>query len=139
MNIQTFDFVANVRFLDTDKYGHVNNSVYFTYFEEARTEWLYKIENLINWAEDNSVQFVIAEQSCKYILPLHHPNKIQIKQYISRIGPVSIEFYYELRLLGSDIILTTAKSKLALFNSTTGRLHKLPSKLKQQIESLNNE
>tara|TARA_B110000977_G_C10720236_1_gene354910 strand:- start:174 stop:590 length:417 start_codon:yes stop_codon:yes gene_type:complete len=137
MNIQTFDFVANVRFLDTDKYGHVNNSVYFTYFEEVRTEWLYKVENLINWAEDNCVQFVIAEQSCKYILPLHHPNKIQIRQYISRLGPVSIEFFYELRLLGSDTVLTTAKSKLAFFNSKTSKLQKLPKELKQQIEFFN--
>ncbi len=31
-----FKFNSIVRFTDTDKYGHVNNSVYFTYFEEAR-------------------------------------------------------------------------------------------------------
>lgn len=135
MNQQPFNFIINVRFLDTDKYAHVNNSVYFTYFEEARTEWLYNISELIDWGNENTVQFVIAEQCCNYLRPLHHPNKIKITQYITRIGTVSINFAYELRVVGCDDILTTATTKVAFFNSRTEKLQKLPIKLKQQIIS----
>ena len=85
--ITPFKFDSIVRFTDTDKYGHVNNTVSFTYFEEARTQWLFNFPELVKWAEDNSIQFVIAEQCCKYILPLLHPNKIETIQTIKKLKP----------------------------------------------------
>lgn len=133
MNPRPYKFIANIRFLDTDKYGHVNNSVYFTYFEEARTEWVFNFKELISWAEENSIQFVLAEQSCKYLLPLFHPNKIEITQHISKIGAASMEFDYEIRVLGNDNVVTKAKAKLACYNSKTSRLQKFPHELKQMI------
>ena len=84
-----FKFNFIVRFTDTDKYGHVNNSVYFTYFEEARTQWLFDFPSLVKWGEDNYIQFVIAEQSCKYILPLLHPNNIETTQSIKKFGQLA--------------------------------------------------
>ncbi|MDE4974186.1 acyl-CoA thioesterase, partial [Francisella tularensis subsp. holarctica] len=32
MTTNQFKYITNIRFLDTDKYGHVNNSIYFNYF-----------------------------------------------------------------------------------------------------------
>jgi acyl-CoA thioester hydrolase len=128
-----FKFNSIVRFIDTDKYGHVNNSIYFTYFEEARTEWVYSFKKLIDWGTENSIQFVIAEQSCKYILPLLHPNKIETTQSIKKFGAASIEFSYELRIVGTEQILTTGNTKLAFFNAQTNRLQKIPTELRQNI------
>ncbi|ABI82914.1 acyl-CoA thioesterase [Francisella tularensis] len=133
MTTNPFKYITNIRFVDTDKYGHVNNSIYFNYFEEARTAWVYNSKQLISWAEQNSVQFVISEQCCKYILPLLHPNKIQVTQYIAKIGAASMEFEYEIRILGSDEVITRAKAKLACYNAKTGRLQKIPPQLKQLI------
>lgn len=137
MKLKPYKFISNIRFTDTDKYGHVNNTVYFTYFEEARTNWVFNFKELISWAETNSVQFVIAEQSCKYLLPLFHPNKIEITQYIASIGAASMEFEYEIRVLGQDALITKAKAKLACYNAKTGRLQKLPPELKQTILEYN--
>jgi len=131
--MEPFKYITKVRFDDTDKYGHVNNSRYFTLFEEARTDWMYSFSSLIYWAETNSIQFVIAEQSCKYKLPLLHPNIIEVTQKINKFGSVSIEFEYELRIVGTEQILSTARSKLAFYNSKTHKLEKLPPHLKQMI------
>ena len=128
-----FKFNSIVRFTDTDKYGHVNNSVYFTYFEEARTQWLFGFPDLVKWGEDNSIQFVIAEQSCKYILPLLHPNNIETTQSIKKFGAASREFSYELRIAGTDQILTSGNTKLAFFNTQTNRLQKIPTELRQKL------
>lgn len=128
-----FKFNSIVRFTDTDKYRHVNNSVYFTYFEEARTQWLFGFPGLVKWGEENSIQFVIVEQSCKYILPLLHPNKIETTQIIKKFGAASIEFTYELRILGTDQILTCGNTKLAFFNSKTNKLQRIPTDLRQKL------
>ncbi len=47
----------SVRFSDIDAMGHVNNAVFFTYFEEGRKEFLYSLFNIIN-PEDYS--FILA-------------------------------------------------------------------------------
>ncbi|API86884.1 acyl-CoA thioesterase [Francisella uliginis] len=133
MNSKPFKIITNIRWSDTDKNDHVNNGKYFDYFEEARTTWAYENTGLMDWAKENSIQLVITEQSCKYILALQHPNKIEVTQYISKIGAASIEFDYEIRIFGSDKVVTKAKAKLACYNAKTSRLQKLPADLKQKL------
>ncbi len=87
----------------------------------------------MKWGEDNYIQFVIAEQSCKYILPLLHPNNIETTQSIKKFGAASIEFSYELRIAGSDQILTIGNTKLAFFNAQTNKLQKIPTELRQKL------
>lgn len=42
--METFSHTLQVRFRDMDAYGHVNNSVYFTYLEEARTAFVQHLQ-----------------------------------------------------------------------------------------------
>ncbi|AVC44298.1 thioesterase [Francisella tularensis subsp. novicida] len=133
MKSNVFKIITNIRWSDTDKNDHVNNGKYFDYFEEARTTWAYENTGLMAWVKENSIQLVITEQTCKYIFPLKHPNKIQVTQYIAKIGAASMEFEYEIRILGSDEVITRAKAKLACYNAKTGRLQKIPPQLKQLI------
>ncbi|MFV9970360.1 MAG: hypothetical protein AB8V12_03700 [Francisella endosymbiont of Hyalomma asiaticum] len=67
----------------------------------------------MTWAKENSIQLVITEQTCKYILK--HPNKIQVTQY------------------AVIKVITKAMDKLACYNTKTSRLQKLPTQLKQLI------
>ncbi|ASG68030.1 thioesterase [Francisella halioticida] len=133
MNLKPFKIITNIRWSDTDKNDHVNNGKYFDYFEEARTTWAYENTGLMNWAKENSIQLAIIEQSCKYIVALQHPNKIEVTQQISKLGVASIEFDYEIRILGSDKIVTKAKAKLACYNAKTFKLQKFPTDLKQRL------
>ena len=94
MKFSVFKIITNIRWSDTDKNDYVNNGKYFDYFEEARITWAYENTGLMTWAKENSIQLVITEQTCKYILLLKHPNKIQVTQYIAKIGTASMEFEY---------------------------------------------
>lgn len=129
----TYRYTTNIRFSDTDKNGHVNNARYFDYFEEARTTWAYENTDVMQWAERNSIHFVIIEQSCKYVLPLLHPNKIEITQDIIKYGAASIEFGFELRIFEKPEIYTTAKVKVACYNSQKNKLERIPSNIIQTI------
>ncbi|AIT08645.1 thioesterase [Candidatus Francisella endociliophora] len=131
--METYKYITNIRFSDTDKNGHVNNARYFDYFEEARTTWAYENTNIMEWGEESSIHFVIVEQSCKYIHPLLHPNKIEITQRILKYSAASIEFSFELRILGSSKIYTTASVKVACFNSKKNKLERIPNDIKQLI------
>lgn len=131
--IAPYKYKTNVRFSDTDKNGHVNNGKYFDYFEEARTTWAYEKSDLMKWSEENSLHFVTAEQSCKYIRPLLHPANIEITQHIFKSGAASIDFEVSIRLCNSNNIIATAKIKIACYNPKTNRPERIPTYIKQTI------
>jgi len=62
--IHSYDI--NIRFFDLDANNHVNNSVYFTYMEEARTKLL--LEQFLKLQEEG-IYFVVNEANCKYKRP----------------------------------------------------------------------
>ena len=131
--MKTYKLITNIRWSDTDKYAHVNNGKYFDYFEEARTTWVYEFSELINWATKNNIQLVISVQTCKYRLPVTHPNKLEVTQEVVKCGAASIELKYEIRILGTSEIVTSASVKLACYNANTKRLEKIPNHIKQMI------
>lgn len=138
MTYTAYKYVTTVRFSDTDKNGHVNNARYFDYFEEARTTWAYAKPGVLEWIEQENIHFVIVEQSCKYLLPVLHPNKIEITQHIIKSRSASIEFGFELSIIGDPRIYTTAKVKVACYNSKKNKLERIPEHIKLSITQ-NNE
>ena len=78
-----------VRWGDMDAQGHVNNTVYFRYMEQARVEWL---ESLLTHAGDvNGLGSVIVNASCTFLLPLCYPGIVDVRMYIDPPGRSSID------------------------------------------------
>jgi acyl-CoA thioester hydrolase len=73
----------NIRFKDIDLMGHVNNAVFFTYFEEGRKA-LY--ETLFNSAELNDFSFILAHISCDFLRPIKLNDSVIIQLWISETG-----------------------------------------------------
>ena len=82
-----------VRFRDIDAMGHVNNAVYFTYFEEGRKAFLREALGIVNPAD---YPFIMARTSCDFIKPITLDDPVRLIVYISEIGTKSITFRYEL-------------------------------------------
>ncbi len=79
----------SMRWSDMDAFGHVNNAMYFTYFEQARVDWL----DSIGVAHG----LVLANISCTYIQPLKYPSELEVCLYAGKPGRSSLNTYYELR------------------------------------------
>lgn len=78
------------RFADFDMMGHVNNAVYFTYLEIARTKYWY---HAIKW-DWKKTGVVIAKASLEYIAPILIDDKVSIYVRTSRIGKSSFDLEY---------------------------------------------
>ncbi|MGW9103312.1 acyl-CoA thioesterase [Priestia megaterium] len=83
-----------VRFNDCDSLGHVNNAVYFTYFEEARSE-LFRVfnpkMNIRSW------NLIAASNRCDYLYELVFAQNITIYTWISRLGTSSFEVEHAIK------------------------------------------
>ena len=102
----------HVEFRDLDAFGHVNNAVYFSYFEWARALLWFELTGT-NRARD--IGFIVAHASCDFRKQLDL-EPIEICVRISETGNSSLTFLHEIRKKGGDEVVATGKVVVVLFN-----------------------
>jgi acyl-CoA thioester hydrolase len=78
------------RWGDNDAYGHVNNVVYYSWFDTAVNAWL--IERGLLDIESGDPIGLVVETGCRYARPLAYPQPIDVGLTIEAIGKSSIRY-----------------------------------------------
>ena len=87
-----------MRWGDMDAMGHVNNTVYFRYMEQARIAWF---DALVPQPEAwSSLGVVIVSTSCNFRKPLNYPGTVEVKVFTGAPGGSSVPTFYELIVQG---------------------------------------
>lgn len=81
-----------VRWGDLDAFGHVNNTLYFRYFEEARFQWMLEAGLPIK-AESFPVVVTIG---CTFLRPLFYPDTLRLELRLSQPGRSSFMVNYHI-------------------------------------------
>jgi acyl-CoA thioester hydrolase len=92
------------RWNDNDAYGHVNNVVYYSWFDTAVNAWL--IENGVLDIQHSPTVGLVVETHCNYFAPLAFPQTVQVGLRVAHVGTSSVR--YELAVFG-DGALCAAK------------------------------
>jgi len=83
-----------IRWGDMDAMGHVNNTVYFRFMEQARIGWF---EALVpQGAAWRTHGIVIVNASCNFKRPLNYPGTVEVKVFAGPPGGSSVPTFYEL-------------------------------------------
>ena len=89
MNLKhAFQSSVDVRFIDIDAAGHVNNAVIFTYFEEGRKALFY---DAFRESVPGGFNFMVAHLECDYILPVLLEDKLLLNIGVTAIGTKSLD------------------------------------------------
>lgn len=107
-----------VRWGDMDAAGHVNNSRFFSYFEEARVEWLTDTLAASMLTEKRPV---LASATCDFERPVHHPASLRIDVYAEPPGRSSLSTYYSARDEDAGDVAATGSAVLVWVDTDTGR------------------
>lgn len=91
-----FSTPIQIRFSDIDGYLHVNNGIYFSYFEHARAIFLHQV---CDW-NVMEIGTVVGRIEIDYIRPIHLEDQIDALVKCSRIGNSSFDL--EQFLIGTD-------------------------------------
>ena len=113
---------------DMDALGHVNNTVYFRYMEQARVDWINAIRGEVNNAEDGPV---IANAFFNFYRPLEFPGDVVVKLYVGDPGRTSIDTYATVELTsepGSPY--AAGGATLVWVNAADGRPVPLPEPIR---------
>jgi acyl-CoA thioester hydrolase len=85
-----------IRWGDMDAMGHVNNTVYFRFMEQARISWFRAlVPERDAW---KTVGVVIANASCNYRRAMTYPGTCEVRLYVGKPGGSSVSTQYELRV-----------------------------------------
>ncbi|HYW32211.1 MAG TPA: thioesterase family protein [Gemmatimonas sp.] len=88
----------DTRWMDNDAYGHLNNVVYYSFFDTAVNRWLIE-QGVLNIAESASIGLVV-ETSCRYLSPMRFPDRVTAGLRVARLGRSSVR--YEIALFRND-------------------------------------
>jgi len=103
--------------------GHVNNTVYFRYMEQARVEWMHSLAGAL--APDDGPLAVIVNASCNFRIPLVYPADVEVRMYIGDPGRTSIGSYYD--LLVDDQRCADGAARMVWTDRASGRPVPLPN------------
>nr|WP_168941744.1 thioesterase family protein [Parazoarcus communis] len=117
-----------VRWGDMDAYGHVNNTIYFRYFEQARVEWLESQGSRVS--PDEPVGPVIINASCTFYAPVNYPATVIVKMYGGEPGRTSVMTWYELFVEGEDRLYADGAAKTVWMDTRTGKSSPLPDTIR---------
>jgi acyl-CoA thioester hydrolase len=79
------------RWADNDVYGHVNNVVYYSWFDTAVNGWLVE-QGLLDAAAGGPIGLVV-ETGCRYARPLAFPEPVEIGLSVADIGKSSVRYH----------------------------------------------
>jgi acyl-CoA thioester hydrolase len=117
-----------IRWGDMDAFGHVNNTVYFRYAEQARVEWLEGLPGGLGAFADGVPEVipVIVNASCTFQMPIGYPGVVEVRMYAGVPGRSSLPTYYEMRVDGDDRVSAEGAAKMVWMSTATGRSVALP-------------
>ena len=119
-----------VRFRDVDVLGHVNNAVYFTYMETARTEyWLHTFGG-------DSLQdltFIVAHAECDFKIPAHFGDEIEVSLRTTEIRNSSFDWYYEIRNAAGGELLAHGKTIQVFYNYKLQKSSPVPAEVRSKL------
>ena len=97
-----FSSKVNIRFVDIDALGHVNNAVFLNFFEEGRIAWFNKLVGK-NW-DWKKHGAILARNEIDYLQPLLFNDQATIEVKCDNVGNKSISLSYTIHKNGNDIV-----------------------------------
>ncbi|OEF96922.1 hypothetical protein BHF71_04125 [Vulcanibacillus modesticaldus] len=128
-----FSTTIKIRFSETDAYGHVNNVSYFTYFEQARLDYLEHLGLVDELMKSPNNLIVTANLECHYLSQLHYGQLIDVYVRIARMGKSSFDLEYAIKDKKKGILAAVGKGTIVHINKQTGKSEALPAFIKEKI------
>jgi acyl-CoA thioester hydrolase len=119
-----------IRWGDMDAYGHVNNTVYFRYMEQARVEWIEAMGVIVRPGGSGPV---IINASCTFLKPMNYPGTVEVRTYAGHPGRSSLQTHVE--MLIDDELFAEGAAKIVWMDTQTGKSAAIPDTVRAVLEA----
>ena len=124
----------STRWMDNDAYGHVNNVVYYSWFDTAVNGWLIE-QGVLDIHGGASIGLVI-ETQCNYFAPIAFPQTVEAGLRVARLGSSSVRYEVGLFIQGEPTTAAKGHFVHVYVDRASRRPQPLPAALRAALESL---
>lgn len=122
------------RWMDNDVYGHVNNVVYYSYFDTVVNEYL--IRTGVLDVEHGTTIGLVVETQCNYFSPIVFPERVEAGLRVARLGASSVRYEIGLFKEGVDEAAAQGHFVHVYVDRATRRPAVLPDALRAALAPL---
>jgi len=126
-----FTVDIQMRFRDLDPMGHVNNAVYLSYCELARTQFYMKHHFKRSLHE---IDFILAHAEIDYVSAAEWGDEIQVAVWPSKIGTTSFTLSYEITEKRTGRLLARSSSVLVSYDYDKRQPKPIPPEFRKVLE-----
>lgn len=120
-----------IRFNDIDAIGHINNNIYFSYFDLGKTTYLDDLRpTAVSWTEG---LIVIAHIEVDFLSPIYYKESIAVDTKIIRLGEKSGTFLQQIRNVKNGDIKCRCSSVFVTYNANTQSSMPIPNDWREAI------
>lgn len=119
---------------DMDALRHVNNAMYFRYFESSRLAYM---EALEHWhlLRDAGMMPVLASTSARYKLPLTYPDTIEVGARVGKVHADRFEMEHAIYSHAHGRIATLGQALVVTVGAGDGRKRPMPATLRDSLRA----
>lgn len=119
---------------EQDAFGHLNNVVYFRYFENVRMYYLERIGALRSHQQEG-IGVILATTTCDFLKPVEWPMRLHIRTGCSKVGNTSFTLEYLLTdEQGTPI--ATGTSVQVMYDYNKGEKVRIPEPIRSAIAAV---
>lgn len=140
MNIETLPDLSEfkhriplqIRFNDIDILGHLNNTVYFGFFDTGKAYFFEEImDGKMDWKK---VDTVIANVDCAYVAPIYFGEKIEVRTRCVNIHDKSFRLQQVIIETDTGQLKAAAETVMVSFDAATQKATEMPSRIREALE-----
>ena len=125
---------VTTRWADNDAYGHVNNTVYYEWFDSAVNAWTIE-QGMLDIASGDPIALVI-ETRCTYAAPLTFPETVEIGLAVAQLGRSSIRYRIGVFAEGGDTAAAEGEFVHVVVDRSTRRPVQIPRDWREKLEAI---
>ena len=124
-----------VQWGDMDAFQHVNNTVFFRWFESARIDYTSRLgfEEMIR---SKKVGPILASMSCNFRRQVRYPDHVVIGARVARFGNSSFLMEHAIASEGQGVVVADGSSTLVLFDYAANLSVRLPEEMREAIRAI---
>ena len=118
-----------------DVFAHVNNVVYFRWFEDARMAYFKRV-GMLEHMEAHQVGPILANTSCRFKAPVAYPDEVTLGASVTEIGEDRFTMDYVVYSEALNRVAAQGKGLIVMFDYANHQKAPLPTDIRAKIDAL---
>ena len=124
----------STRWADNDAYGHVNNTIFYQWFDSAVNAWLVE-QGLLDIANGDPIALVV-ETRCAYFASLEFPQDVEVGLFVSQLGRSSMRYRIGVFAKGAATAAAQGEFVHVMVDRNSRRPVEIPANWRTALETI---